>query len=239
MRRKIARVVDRSKFPGLKNKPPEEGNMKKYGITLLILSVVSFPGLLSAQSACVMDAQTGNRTVLAVSGGQQLTQMQADCALELIDFMAAATRGVDLIKVDEPMRQMWRMYLVNLYPGIPQQGRAFLANAPMMFYKVNVSWPQLTPAVQNQYRRAWAAVLPPVLDFIQPVVAATRQQESMQVAGAQAPAASYGSAASQPSDPVADYRRQQAISNSLTTFNNNMTNNTINLMNSMSHMDGH
>ena len=237
MRRKIARVVDRTRFPGLKNTPQEEGNMEKHAVTLLILSVVSFPGLLSAQSACVMDAQTGNQTVLAISGGQQLTQIQADCALELIDFMAAVTRGVDLIQVDEPMRQMWRTYLVNLYPGIPQQGRAFLANAPMMFYNVNVAWPQLAPAAQNQYRRAWATVLPPVLEFVQPVVAATRQQESLQVA--QGAGANYGSAASQPTDPVADYRRQQAISNSLQVHNSIMTNNTLNLMNSFNHMDGH
>jgi hypothetical protein len=56
---------------------------------------------------------------------------------------------------------------------------------------------------------------------------------------AQGAGANYGSVTSQPSDPAADYRRQQAISNSLQTFNSNMTNNTINLMNSMSHMDGH
>ena len=86
--------------------------MKNFGVIVLILSVASFPGLLNAQSACVADAQTGNQTVLAISGGQQLTQIQADCALELIDFMAAVTRGVDLIQVDEPMRQMWRAYLV-------------------------------------------------------------------------------------------------------------------------------
>jgi len=212
--------------------------MKKHAVTLLILSVVSLPGLLNAQSACVMDAQTGNRSVLVTSGGQRLTQMQADCALELIDFMAAAARGVDLIQVDEPMRQNWRAYLVNLYPRLPQQDRTFLANAPMMFYNVNVTWPRLTPAAQNKYRQSWAAVLPPVLEFIQPVVAATRQQESLQVAGAQG-TAGYGSAASQPSDPAADYRRQQAISNSLAVHNSIMTNNTINLMNSFSHMDGH
>src|SRR5262249_21027766 len=136
--------------------------MKKHAVTLLILSVVSLSGLVSAQSACVTDAQTGNQTVLAISGGQPLTQMQADCALELIDFMAAATRGVDLIQVDEPMRQVWRAYLVNLYPSLPQQDRTFLANAPTMFYNVNVTWPQLTPAAQNQWRQAWAAVLPPI-----------------------------------------------------------------------------
>jgi len=102
---------------------------------------------------------------------------------------------------------------------------------------VNVAWPQLAPAAQNQYRRAWAAVLPPVLEFVQPVVAATRQQESLQVA--QGAGANYGSAASQPTDPVADYRRQQAISNSLQVHNSIMTNNTLNLMNSFNHMDGH
>ncbi|HXJ89009.1 MAG TPA: hypothetical protein VMS18_19485 [Candidatus Binatia bacterium] len=213
--------------------------MKKHAVTLLILSVVFIPGLLSAQSACVMDAQTGNRKVLVTSGGQRLTQMQADCALELIDFMAAAARGVDLIQVDEPMRQIWRGYLVNVYPKLPQEDRTFLANAPMMFYNVNVTWPRLTPAAQNKYRQSWAAVLPPVLEFIQPVVAATRQQESLQVAGGQGPGSSYGSVASQPSDPAADYRRQQAISNSLAVHNSIMTNNTINLMNSFSHMDGH
>lgn len=211
--------------------------MKTFGAIVLILSVASFPGLLNAQSACVADAQTGNQTVLVISDGQQLTQMQADCALELIDFMAAAARGVDLIQVDEPMRQIWRTYLVNLYPNIPQEGRTFLANAPMMFYNVNVAWPRLSPAVQNQYRQAWAAILPPVLEFVQPVVAAARQHQSWQTA--QSPGAGYGSVASQPSDPAADYRRQQAISNSLQVHNSIMTNNTLNLMNSFSHMDGH
>lgn len=211
--------------------------MKKHAVTFLILTVVSLPGLLSAQSACVMDAQSGNQTVLVISGGQPLTQMQADCALELIDFMAAAARGVDLIQVDEPMRQIWRTYLVNPYPRLPQEGRTFLANAPMMFYNVNVTWPQLTPAAQNKYRQAWAAVLPPVLEFIQPVVAAARQQQSLQVAPGTG--AGYGSAASQPSDPVADYQREQAIKNSLAVHNSIITTNTLNLMNSYSHMDGH
>jgi hypothetical protein len=210
--------------------------MKKHAITLVILAMISLPGLLNAQSACVTDAQTGNQTILAFSRGQQLTQMQADCSLELISFMAAATRGADMIQVDEPMRQIWRTYLTNLYPRLPQDDRTFLANAPMMFYNVNVAWPKLTPAVRNQTRKAWAAVLPPVLEFIQPVVAA-RQQQSWQVA--QNPGASYGSAPSQSSDPVGDYNRQQQISNSLATHNSIMTFNTLNLMNSYNHMSGH
>jgi hypothetical protein len=69
------------------------------------------------------------------------------------------------------------------------------------------------------------------------VVAAARQHESWQAA--QDTSASYGSVTSQPSDPVADYRRQQAISNSLQVHNSIMTNNTLNLMNSFNHMDGH
>ena len=213
--------------------------MKKHAVTLLILAVVSLPGLANADSACVTDAKTGNRTVLAVSGGRRLTQMQADCALELIDFMAAAARGVDLIQVDEPMRQIWRMYLANVYPKLPDGDRTFLAKAPLMFYNVNVTWPRLTPAAQNQYRRAWATVLPPVLEFIQPVVAAARPLSSSQMAHGQGAGTRSGSAASASADPVGDYRHQQAISSSLATHNSIMTMNTINLMSSYNHMSGH
>src|SRR5882762_4156600 len=156
--------------------------MKKHAISLLILTIVSLPGLLYAQSACVMDAQSGNQTVLVISGGQQLTQLQADCALELVDFMAAAVRGVDLIQVNEPMRQIWRMYLANRYPMLPPEDRDFLAKAPAMFYNVNVMWPQLTPGAQNVYRQAWGTALQPMLQFIQPVVTAARQQQSWQMA---------------------------------------------------------
>src|SRR5258706_1267468 len=104
--------------------------MKKHAVTLLILMVISLPGLLNAQSACVTDAQSGNQTVLVISGGQQLTQLQADCALELVDYMAAAGKGGDLIQVDEPMRQILRMDLAHLYSMVPQEGRTFLTNTP-------------------------------------------------------------------------------------------------------------
>ena len=221
--------------------------MKKYAISLVILTVVALPGLLSAESACFMDAQTGNQNVLIVSGGQALTQIQADCALELIDFMAAAVRGVDLIQVDDPMRQIWRTYLVNLYPRLPAGDREFLANAPSVFYNVNVMWPQLTPAGQNSCRQAWGAAMPQVLQFIQPVVTAARQQQSWQTANSAGYGTSYGaghgsnygSGASQTADPAAEYRRQQQMANSLAVHNYQMSINTIDLMHSMNQMGGH
>jgi len=210
--------------------------MKKHVVTLLILMVISLPGLLNAQSACVTDAQSGNQTVLVISGGQQLTQLQADCALELVDYMAAAVRGVDLIQVDEPMRQIWRMYLANLYPRLPQEDRSFLANAPTMFYNVNVMWPQLTPAAQNIYRQTWGPALQPMLQFIQPVVTAARQQQAWQVANAGNNGTSYRSTGSQAADPVTELNRQAQIADSLAVHNYKMNIYTTDLMHSMNQM---
>ncbi len=210
--------------------------MKKHAVTLLILMVISLPGLLNAQSACVTDAQSGNQTVLVISGGQQLTQLQADCALELVDYMAAAVRGVDLIQVDEPMRQIWRMYLANLYSRLPQEDRTFLANAPTMFYNVNVMWPQLTPAAQNIYRQTWGPALQPMLQFIQPVVTAARQQQAWQVANAGNNGTSYRSTGSQAADPVTELNRQAQIADSLAVHNYKMNIYTTDLMHSMNQM---
>jgi len=198
--------------------------------------VISLPGLLNAQSACVTDAQSGNQTVLVISGGQQLTQLQADCALELVDYMAAAVRGVDLIQVDEPMRQIWRMYLANLYSRLPQEDRTFLANAPTMFYNVNVMWPQLTPAAQNTYRQTWGPALQPMLQFIQPVVTAARQQQAWQVANAGNNGTSYRSTGSQAADPVTELNRQAQIADSLAVHNYKMNIYTTDLMHSMNQM---
>ena len=210
--------------------------MKKHAVTLLILMVISLPGLLNAQSARVTDAQSGNQTVLVISGGQQLTQLQADCALELVDYMAAAVRGVDLIQVDEPMRQIWRMYLANLYSRLPQEDRTFLANAPTMFYNVNVMWPQLTPAAQNTYRQTWGPALQPMLQFIQPVVTAARQQQAWQVANAGNNGTSYRSTGSQAADPVTELNRQAQIADSLAVHNYKMNIYTTDLMHSMNQM---
>lgn len=210
--------------------------MKKHAVTLLILMVISLPGLLNAQSACVTDAQSGNQTVLVISGGQQLTQLQADCALELVDYMAAAVRGVDLIQVDEPMRQIWRMYLANLYSRLPQEDRTFLANAPTMFYNVNVMWPQLTPAAQNIYRQTWGPALQPMLQFIQPVVTAARQQQAWQVANSGNNGTSYRSTGSQAADPVTELNRQAQIADSLAVHNYKMNIYTTDLMHSMNQM---
>jgi len=214
--------------------------MKNRAIPILMVTIVSMAGVLNAQnSACVADSQSPTTAVLAVAGSQKLTQQQADCSIELIDFMAAAVKGVDLLQVDEPMRQIWRGYLAQRYAMLPPAQRTWLANTPALFANVNMTWPRLTPAAQNTYRQAWAAALPATLQFVEPVRLAARQQEqAWQMANGQNGAigygGSYGMAAPQASDPVAEYNRQQQISNSLAVHNYKMSIYTTDLMHAMS-----
>jgi hypothetical protein len=213
--------------------------MKNRAASILVLAMVLVPGLLSAQnSACAAESQVRTTPVLAVFGAQKLTQQQADCSIELIDFMAAAVRGVDLLQVDEPMRQVWRAYLAQRYAMLPDAQRTWLASTPALFANLTTSWPQLTPAVQNQYRQAWSAALPPVLQFVEPVRVAARQQEqAWQTANAQNSGMSHGGmnyGQPQANDPVANYDRQQQINNSLAVHNYKMSIYTTDLMHAMS-----
>jgi len=213
--------------------------MKNRAASVLILAMVLGPRLLSAQnSACAAESQVRTTPVLAVLGAQKLTQQQADCSIELIDFMAAAVRGVDLLQVDEPMRQVWRAYLAQRYAMLPDAQRTWLASTPALFANLTTSWPQLTPAVQNQYRQAWSAALPPVLQFVEPVRVAARQQEqAWQTANAQNSGMSQGGmnyGQPQATDPVANYDRQQQINNSLAVHNYKMSIYTTDLMHAMS-----
>src|SRR5262249_53182419 len=124
-------------------------------------------------------------------GPPPLTVMAADCALDLIDFMAAVVRGVDLIDVTEPMREIWRNYLYNYYPMLMPPDRFWFANAPATLSQINMMWPQLAPMQREMWRQTWAMSLPATLQFLEPVLQAAHQQEVWHlshITGPQAPA---------------------------------------------------
>jgi hypothetical protein len=111
-----------------------------------------------------------NQQLLA-GGPPPLTVEAADCALTVIDIMAAIVRGVDLIDVTPQVRQDWRNYLANAYPNLAPQDRAWVANTPAQLRELQHGWSAWPPAVREQIRQTWAVALPGILNFVAPVVA--------------------------------------------------------------------
>ena len=114
---------------------------------------------------------------MLAAGPPPLTELAADCALDLIDFMAAVVRGVDLIDVTEEMRQIWRNYLATYYPQLAPAQRFWFANAPATLSEINMRWPQTPPVTREMWRQTWAMSLPATLQFIEPVLRAAQQQQ--------------------------------------------------------------
>ena len=170
-------------------------------------------------------------------GPPTLTQYAADCALGMIDFMAAVVRGVDLIDVTEEMRQIWRNYLAQYYPMLAPADRFWFANAPATLAQINATWPQMPLYAREMWRQTWAVSLPAVLQFIEPVLQTARQQQVWHLSHLdnvpqQNAPVSY-SAPAQSANPAAAVHQQQQIADNLAAFNNRMTSLTTNLMQAM------
>jgi hypothetical protein len=167
-------------------------------------------------------------------GPPVLTQEAADCALGLIDFMAAVVRGVDLIDVTEEMRQIWRNYLATYYPMLAPPDRDWFANAPVMLSTINSVWPQMPPMVRETWRQNWAVSLPATLQFIDPVLRTAQQQQVWHLSHLTDNLPDSAPTVAQETDPVAAVHRDQQIAASLGAFNTRMTDLTIGLMRSWS-----
>src|SRR5262245_30932757 len=176
---------------------------------------------------------SGSDQVLSY-GPPVLTQEAADCALGLVDFMAAVVRGVDLIDVTEEMRQIWRKHLATYYPMLTPADRYWFANAPATLASINAMWPQTPPMAREMWRQSWAATLPPILQFIEPVLRAAQQQQVWHLSHLTDNLQNAAPTAPPSSDPVAAVHREQQIADNLAAFNNRMTFLTTNLMHAMS-----
>lgn len=168
-------------------------------------------------------------------GPPPLTQYAADCALGVIDFMAAVVRGVDVIDVTEEMREIWRNYLAQYYPMLAAPDRMWFANAPTTLAQINATWAQMPVYAQEMWRQTWAVTLPPILQFIEPVLQAARQQQVWHLshldnAPPQTSAATYS--APQTASPAEAVHQQAQIADNLAAFNTRMTFLTTNLMRS-------
>jgi hypothetical protein len=176
---------------------------------------------------------SGSDQVLSY-GPPVLTQEAADCALGLVDFMAAVVRGVDLIDVTEEMRQIWRNHLVTYYPMLTPADRYWFANAPATLASINAMWPQTPPMAREMWRQSWAATLPPILQFIEPVLRAAQQQQVWHLSHLTDNLQNATPPTPQSPDPVAAVDREQQVAVDLAKFNVRMTDLTSTLMRAMS-----
>ena len=109
--------------------------------------------------------------ILAV-GPPPLSAVAADCAIAVIDFMAAVVRQVDLIDVTPAVRQAWRAHLAVHYQILPLPYRLWYANAPGTLATIQTQWPLLPPMEREMYRQMWAMQLPEMLAFVNPILQA-------------------------------------------------------------------
>ena len=104
-------------------------------------------------------------------GPPPLTEDAADAALDVIDFIAAMVRGVDLIDVTPSVRQLWRAHLAAWFPQLPPWTRGWYANATFLLSTIRMQWPLLNPIQQGMMAQQWATELPSMLWMLQPVLA--------------------------------------------------------------------
>lgn len=107
---------------------------------------------------------------LIAEGPPPLTQGAADCALDAIDFMAAAVRGIDTIDVTPAVRDAWRAHLAAQYPLLTLTDRYWFASAPVTLAAIQAGWQQLSIVDRGVYLQAWALALPALLQFIDPAL---------------------------------------------------------------------
>jgi len=109
-------------------------------------------------------------------GPPPLTVEAADAALDEIDFIAAAVRGVDTIDATGIVRGLWRDHLTLWYPQLPPPTRAWYVGAPARLVWLRMQYPLMPPPQRAMLLQQWAAQLPYMLGILDPVLAQAQAQ---------------------------------------------------------------
>jgi hypothetical protein len=175
-------------------------------------------------------------------GPPPLTQFAADAALDAIDFIAAAVRGVDTIDVTDVVRPLWRTHLATWYPHLPPMTRQWYANAPMMLATVRAQWPLMPPWQQAAILQQWSIELPQMLWMLDPVLAQAQTVEMQRQSilanlAAMREEASRQQGTSLPSDvqAVEQLNNHAVMTEMFRNYSTSMANSTINLMRSINY----
>lgn len=145
-------------------------------------------------------------------GPPPLTVQAAQAAIDVIDFMAATVRGVDLIDVTPEVRRRWQTYVASHYEMLPITDRQFLAAGDAMLATLKANWPRLAPQERELYRQQWSVTIGAALQFIQPVLddpsAAAPQYGAAGAVGAYGSAPAAGGYSYASGDPMSSYITQ-------------------------------
>ena len=106
-------------------------------------------------------------------GPPPLTEDAVQAAIDVIDFMAAEVRGVDLIDVTPQVRRLWQQHVVAHYPQTGPDGRQFLASGDQMLAAIRANWPRMSEPQRQFFRQQWGQQLSGFLQFLQPVLDAS------------------------------------------------------------------
>lgn len=174
-------------------------------------------------------------------GPPVLTDEAADAGLDMIDFIAAQVRGVDLIDVTNVVRPLWRVHLAYWFPHLPPQTRMWYVNAPAAFAALETHWPMLNPMQRSALLQQWSFELPAMLSMIDPVMAQAQAAEMSQNTAATLSALRQHamSGAPQSAPQQSDAEVMQGLANraaqtqGLINYSNTMANLTINQMRNM------
>jgi hypothetical protein len=177
--------------------------------------------------------------VLLSYGPPPLTVEAADAGLDMIDFIAAAVRGVDLIDVTDLVRPLWRTQLAYWYLSLPPVTREWYARAPEMLAALRAQWPLLDPMQRASMVQQWSYELPHMLWLLDPVLAQAQAAQMSQDTAAKLSSMRQQATAARPADadPQMELAERMAnkawTTNALINHSTNMTNATINLMRAM------
>jgi hypothetical protein len=106
-------------------------------------------------------------------GPPPLTRQAAEASIDLIDFMAAVVRGVDLIDVTPDVRQRWLAHLTTYYPMLTPMDRYWFATADTTLANLQANWDQAPAEQREMARQSWAQPTAAVLQFASPVIGTT------------------------------------------------------------------
>ncbi|HYN08470.1 MAG TPA: hypothetical protein VES67_13890 [Vicinamibacterales bacterium] len=172
-------------------------------------------------------------------GPPPLTVEAADAGLDMIDFIAAAVRGVDLIDVTDLVRRLWRTQLAYWYLSLLPVTREWYARAPMMLATLRAQWPLIDPMQRAAMVQQWSFELPQMLWLLDPVLAQAQAAEMSQTTAANLAAVREHASQARPAaeDPQAALAESLAnrawSTQSWINHTTNMTNATIGLMRAM------
>ncbi len=116
---------------------------------------------------------------LLSEGPPPLYASAADASIDLIDFLAAAVRGVDLIDVTPAVRASWQSYLATFYMSMQIEDRNWFVDAPRALAEITSVWAQASDLDRRTIGQELAPFTWQLLQFADPVLSRARPQQAL------------------------------------------------------------